>query len=84
MVNPGTFRGLRKEFLLGEKATYSEAVTGGYAADALANIQRRYFKRFPPELPPQSLAVACILVFAKTIATALQVVRSAEYENCWW
>ena len=51
MVNPGTFRGLRKEFLQGEKATYDEAVTGGYAADALANIQRRYFKRFPPELP---------------------------------
>ena len=51
MVNPGTFRGLRKEFLLGQKATYKEGITGGYAADALAIIQRRYFKRFPPELP---------------------------------
>ena len=62
MVNPGTFRGLRKEFLQGEKASYNEAVTGGYAANALANIQRRYFKRFPPEMPldeepsPETLA----------------------------
>jgi len=51
MVNPGAFRGSRKEFLLGERPSYSIAVEGGYAADALALIQRRYFKRFPIELP---------------------------------
>ncbi|KAF9470378.1 hypothetical protein BDN70DRAFT_902157 [Pholiota conissans] len=51
MVNPGAFRGARKEFLMNEKANYSAAVAGGYAADALAQIQRRYFKRFPIDLP---------------------------------
>jgi len=51
MVNPGAFRGLRKEFLLGEKETYSTAIKGGYEKDALMNIQRRYFKRFPIDLP---------------------------------
>jgi hypothetical protein len=51
MVNPGAFQGSRKDFLLGERASYSAAVAGGYAADALALIQRRYFKRYPVELP---------------------------------
>jgi len=51
MVNPGAFQGSRKEFLLGEKAAYSAGVAGGYAADALALIQRRYFKRYPVDLP---------------------------------
>ncbi|KDR83153.1 hypothetical protein GALMADRAFT_134648 [Galerina marginata CBS 339.88] len=51
MVNPGAFRGLRKEFMMNEKANYSEGVTGGYAADALALIFKRYFLRFPVELP---------------------------------
>ncbi|KAF9471420.1 hypothetical protein BDN70DRAFT_938959 [Pholiota conissans] len=51
MVNPGAFRGARKEFLMNEKANYSAAVVGGYAADAVAQIQRRYFKRFPIDLP---------------------------------
>ncbi|PPQ76893.1 hypothetical protein CVT26_000663 [Gymnopilus dilepis] len=51
MVNPGAFRGSRKDFLISQKAEYAEAVIGGYVADALANIQRRYFKRYPPELP---------------------------------
>ncbi|KAF9540849.1 hypothetical protein CPC08DRAFT_770728 [Agrocybe pediades] len=51
MVNPGVFRGLRKEFLLGEKDAYAKGVLGGYAADVLAAIQRRYFKRFPIDLP---------------------------------
>ena len=51
MVNPGAFQGSRKEFLLGERSSYSAAVDGGYAADALALIQRRYFKRYPVELP---------------------------------
>ena len=51
MVNPGVFQGSRKEFLLGERTSYGAAVAGGYAADALALIQRRYFKRYPVELP---------------------------------
>ena len=51
MVNPGSFQGARKEFLLAEKAAYKEAVAGGYARDALANIQRRFFKRFLINLP---------------------------------
>jgi hypothetical protein len=50
MVNPGSFRGIRKEFLLGEKPTYSVAVIGGCARDTLANIQRRFLKRFPIDL----------------------------------
>jgi len=51
MVHPGAFKGLRKDFLIGEKAGYAAAVEGGYAKDALANIQRRFFKRFPADLP---------------------------------
>ncbi|CAA7268132.1 unnamed protein product [Cyclocybe aegerita] len=30
---------------------YAAGVDGGYAADALANIQRRYFKQYPVSLP---------------------------------
>jgi hypothetical protein len=51
MVNPGSFQGARKEFLFGEKPAYQAAVSGGYARDALAIIQRRFFKRFPIDLP---------------------------------
>ena len=51
MVNPGAFQGSRRDFLVGERASYSTGVTGGYAADALALIQRRYFKRYPVDLP---------------------------------
>lgn len=51
MVNPGAFQGSRRDFLVEERASYSAGVTGGYAADALALIQRRYFKRYPVDLP---------------------------------
>jgi len=51
MVHPGAFAGSRKEFLTKEKAAYSAAVTGGYTRDAIAGIQRRYFKHFPIDLP---------------------------------
>lgn len=51
MVNPGAFQGLRKAFLIAEKPKYAEGVAGGFAADALALIQRRYFKRFPVDFP---------------------------------
>ncbi|KAJ3485365.1 hypothetical protein NLJ89_g11904 [Agrocybe chaxingu] len=37
-------------FLVGEKPAYAAAVEGGYARDALAIIQRRFFKRFPIDL----------------------------------
>lgn len=46
MPHPGAFKGLRKEFLMNEKQTYA---VGVYAANALANIQRRFFKHFPLE-----------------------------------
>ena len=51
MVNPGAFQGARKAFLLGEKEAYSQAVDEGYVPEAVAKIQRRYFKRFPVDLP---------------------------------
>lgn len=51
MVNPGGFTGLRKEFLDAEQDAYNDAVAENRAADTLADIQRRYFKRFPLSLP---------------------------------
>jgi len=51
MVNPGTFRGTRKVFLLGQLPAYAKAVEGGYALDGIALISRRYFKRYPVNLP---------------------------------
>ncbi|KAF9551577.1 hypothetical protein CPC08DRAFT_647562 [Agrocybe pediades] len=51
MVNPGTFKGSRKEFLLAQKQAYSDAVKQGTVADVVADIQRQYFKRYPIELP---------------------------------
>ena len=51
MVNPGSFTGLRKQFLDSQQAIYAAAVKGKYVADAVADIQRRYFKRFPITLP---------------------------------
>jgi len=36
---------------MNEKAAYAAGVLGGYAGDALINIQRRYFRRFPVDLP---------------------------------
>jgi hypothetical protein len=62
MVNPGSFRGPRKEFLVEEKPAYKAAVTGGYMRDTLANIQCQFFKRFLIDMPlnvdptPQELA----------------------------
>lgn len=51
MVNPGAFLGARYSFLIDQKPTYAQAVVGGYAADCLLDIQRRYFKRFPVDCP---------------------------------
>ena len=50
MVNPGAFHGARKEFLHSQMDEYKAGVLGGYAADALADIQRKYLKRFPIDL----------------------------------
>lgn len=47
MVNPGGFTGLRKQFLDDQRALYAAAVGGKHVADTVADIQRRYFKRFP-------------------------------------
>lgn len=47
MVNPGGFTGRRKEFLDSQQALYAAAVKGKHISDTVADIQRRYFKRFP-------------------------------------
>lgn len=51
MGNPGTFIGSRGTFLEAQKEAYTAAVVGGYIGDCIADIQRRYFKRYPIELP---------------------------------
>jgi len=38
-------------FLMGELPAYAKAVEDGYAIDAIALISRRYFKRYPVDLP---------------------------------
>ncbi|KJA12733.1 hypothetical protein HYPSUDRAFT_113737, partial [Hypholoma sublateritium FD-334 SS-4] len=47
MVNPGGFRGRRKEFLDSQQDLYAAAVKEKHINDTVADIQRRYFKRFP-------------------------------------
>lgn len=47
MVNPGSFTGKRREFLDSQKELYATAVRDKDVADTVADIQRRYFKRFP-------------------------------------
>ncbi|KAH9476587.1 hypothetical protein JR316_0010499 [Psilocybe cubensis] len=62
MPNPGIFKGACKEFLLAQKGIYADAVKNGHVAETLMAIQRRYFKRFPVEMPlnqdptPEALA----------------------------
>ena len=51
MVNPGSFGSSQKAFLTSQKPAYSAGVVGGYAADALVEIQRKYHKRFLIDLP---------------------------------
>ena len=50
MVNPGGFAGLRKQFLDSQQAAYDAAAQEDDVADIVADIQRRYFKRFPVTL----------------------------------
>ncbi len=47
MVNPGGFSGLRKQFLADQEALYAAAIREGHVNDTVADVQRRYFKRFP-------------------------------------
>lgn len=51
MVNPGSFKGSRKEFLRAQADVYANAVVHSHTLDTIADIQRRYFKQFPPSLP---------------------------------
>ncbi len=51
MVNPGSFQGSRKEFLLAQADLFANAVIHSHVLDTIADIQRRYFKRYPPSLP---------------------------------
>jgi len=51
MVNPGIFHGGRLAFLTAEKQKYANAVDDNCVNDAVADIQRRFFKRFPVDLP---------------------------------
>ena len=64
MVNPGGFTGLRRKFLDAQQELYAAAVKGKHVADAVANIQRRYFKCFPLTLPhteePTQEALDCV------------------------
>ena len=45
------FHGLRKAFLQEELEKYSDAVLNGTKDEFVKDVIRRYFKRFPPELP---------------------------------
>jgi hypothetical protein len=62
MPNPGTYHGARLAFLLEQKPSYTTAVSQGCVVEKVADICRRYFKRFPIKLPldvdpnPASLA----------------------------
>lgn len=51
MVNPGAFSGSRKAFLHDQQDIYAAAVGNGHISDTVADIQRRYFKRYPIDLP---------------------------------
>ena len=44
MVNPGTFKGLRKQFLDSQQDVYAAAIKGKHVADTVADIQHCYFK----------------------------------------
>ncbi|PBK59165.1 hypothetical protein ARMSODRAFT_1027662 [Armillaria solidipes] len=50
MVNPGAFKGSRREFLMQEVEGYIKAVEEGRAAEFIADVVRRYLKRYPLSL----------------------------------
>ncbi|PPQ86393.1 hypothetical protein CVT25_003472 [Psilocybe cyanescens] len=50
MPNPGNFHGSQLKFLLGKKPAYELTAATRPGAEAILNIQRQYFKRYPIEL----------------------------------
>lgn len=50
MVNPGAFLGSRHTFLLDQQERYSQSVRENWAADCVADVTRRYLKRYPIHL----------------------------------
>lgn len=50
MVNPGAFAGKRRAFLDAQQELYAAAAAANHVNDTVADIQRRYFKRFPVTL----------------------------------
>ncbi|SJL08303.1 uncharacterized protein ARMOST_11666 [Armillaria ostoyae] len=51
MVHPGAFQGKRKEFLLGKRDGYAQAMKEDRAAEQLADIIHHFLKRFPISMP---------------------------------
>ncbi|KAF9033390.1 hypothetical protein BJ165DRAFT_1323395, partial [Panaeolus papilionaceus] len=51
MTNPGAFQEIRRDFLISQKPIYETAIALGHVLDAITLIQRKYFKRFPPNIP---------------------------------
>ncbi len=64
MVNPGAFRGKRKEFMIAEQEGYFQGVQEDHAAEVVASIVRHYFKRFPiwlsEDVEPSDEDLACV------------------------
>lgn len=50
MVNPGAFPGTRGKFINAQTELYAEAVKDNHIADTVADIQRRFLKRYPATL----------------------------------
>jgi len=50
MPNPGSFLGSRLEFLRAQNRLYAAAVIANTKEECIADIQRRYFKRYPIDL----------------------------------
>lgn len=51
MPHPGSYKGAREAWLTGELDAYRAAVVINAGPDVLLDIQRRFFKRFPVDLP---------------------------------
>jgi len=50
MPNPGSFLGSRFDFLRSQNRLYAAAVIANTKEECIADIQRRYFKRYPIDL----------------------------------
>ncbi|KAK7017024.1 hypothetical protein VNI00_018751 [Paramarasmius palmivorus] len=50
-MSPSAFKGTRLTFLEAAITAYAIALKEGHGADFLAELVRRYFKRYPPSLP---------------------------------